>query len=864
MINPFITEIREQLWNETARLAEQSRCKGYGLSIGRRLAALWEELLVHVWNHELQQAQPSEDLLGSYALLALGGFGWGIVAPYSDIDLILFTPRRHSPALRTLAANFYRDVYDLGWQVGFSTHTARTLARHLSSDPHLLTAAVQARLLFGSLEVFDSFRRILQRMACREGTRLIKTVIRSRAAERERYGETVYILQPNIKRSPGAIRDIQLIHWIRRLEELRNAADEGLLTADEQALVVQAEEFLWGIRQWLHWHAGRSHDVLTRSDQWRLAATWGYCEEHSLLPAEVFMREYFRNTESVYFLIQRLSELYLYEGKRILFTVRTNKQGYLVEQGSKLTLTSAGQEALSRGWPALMECLQTSQRLDRPLSWQFWDEVFRHPEVFADPIPQAALVEFGELLSSGKQLANILRGLHKVRLLERFIPAFQHARGLLQFNQYHHYTVDEHCLRAVEIATRLGESPGIVGEAYRRIAQKRILHLALLLHDLGKGLGPDHSEVGRGIARETSERLGFSAEESQLLEYLVASHLRMNHLALRRDLGDEQLIVQFATEVGSPETLQLLYVLTVADLMAVSPDNWTAWKADLLAELFQRTARYISDSGDVVLRLADLEERRRAVAQALGPLAQIPFFARQLAALPGGYLLTNEPQTVAADLRWLASLGDSPVDVHVEYRAENSTLLWAIATKEDVVSGVFHRLTGALSSQGLEILAAQINTFADGWILDKYVVRDPYFEGHPPAERLETVKQVIRRSLLEADFVPVFAKKWELGRQTLRGVPPARVRVEIDNHSLPDFTIIEVFANDRPGLLYEIARFIYQAGCFVWRAKIGTFLDQVVDVFYVTTPNREKITAPERLRELREGLLTILQKSENS
>lgn len=864
MINPFIVEIREQLWNETARLAEESQCKGYGLSIGRRLAALWEEFLVHVWNHELQQIQPAKDVLGSYALLALGGFGWGIIAPYSDIDLVLFTPRRHSQALCTLAAHFYRDVYDLGWQVGFSTHTTRTLARQLTTDPHFLTAALQARLLHGDLEVFNSFHHVLQKMAYREGAGLIKTMIRSRAAERDRYGETVYILQPNIKRSPGGIRDIQLIHWIRRFEELRNPSYAGLLTPDEQALVAQAEEFLWGIRQWLHWHAGRSHDILTRSDQWRLAATWGYCEEHSLLPAEVFMRDYFRKTECVYFLVERLSESYFHEGKRTTATSSANKQGYLIRQGNKLTLTVAGQKALSEGWPVLMECLATSQRWDLPLGLSFWDEVFRRSESFSAPLPSSVLARFGELFHSGKQLANILRGLHKVRLLERFIPAFEHARGLLQFNQYHHYTVDEHCMRAVEIAARFGESPGIVGETYRRIAQKRILHLALLLHDLGKGLGPDHSEVGRAIARETSDRLGLSAEESQLVEYLVASHLRMNHLALRRDLSDEQLIVQFAAEVGSPETLQLLYVLTVADLMAVSPDNWTAWKADLLAELFQRTARYISDSGDIVLRQGERERRREAVAEALGSLAQLPFFAQQLAALPDGYLLTNEPCTIAADLRWLASLGDAPVDVHVEYRAENSTLLWAIATREDVASGIFHRLTGALSSQGLEILAAQINTFADGWILDKYVVRDPYFDGPPPPDRLETIRQVIRRSLLEADFRPAFPKRWEVGRPTLRGVPPARVRVEIDNHSLPDFTIIEVFANDRPGLLYEIARFIYQAGCFVWRAKIGTFLDQVVDVFYVTTPNREKITSEERIRELRDGLLAILQKSEVS
>lgn len=860
MIHEFIRDLREKLKAQTTGLAEECCSPSSGLGLGRRLSALWDGVLLKVWRHELEQQSLAEKELGPFALLALGGFGRGLLAPYSDLDVMLFTPRSPSSALKTVAAHFYRDVFDLGWQFGFSSHTVKTLPRQLLSDPHSLTGALQARLLVGDWEVFQIFHDTLTRLIRRNLPGLIESVIQARQVERQHYGETVFILQPNVKRSPGGIRDVQLIQWVKRLEHaVSDHRADQILTPEEADQVLEAEDFLWSIRHWLHWQAGRTQDLLTRGDQWRLAATWGYSGQHSLLPVEVFMRDYFRKTERVDFLACCLSEAYTQKRPTMFFRETSQPSDAFEESSCGLVPTAAGRKRLSQGWDGLLDMLETSQRLDKPLSWQFWSEVLRQHAAFSDNPSREILGRFLRLFDQPAQLAAVLRGLHKVGLLERFIPHFQYARGLLQFNQYHHYTVDEHCLRAVEAATSLAQAPGLLAETYRRIGQKRVLHLALLLHDLGKGLGPDHCTVGALLARSTGEDFALSPEESSLLEYLVASHLKMNHLALRRDLSDEQLIVQFASEVGSPEVLQMMYVLTAADLMAVSPENWTAWKADLLAELFQRTARYISDSGDIILYESDLEDRRQAVARALGPDAALPFFARLLGELPGGLLLANHPQVIAEDLRRLSRLGTSPVDIRAEYRKESATYLWSIATREDVASGIFHRLTGALSSQGLEILSAQIYTLADGWILDKYVVRDPNFPGEAPRERLQTIKRVLEQSLLQPEFSPVFTQRWQVGRHTLEAVPPARVRVGIDNHSLSQFTIIEIFANDRPGLLYEISRCLYQMGCFVWRAKIGTFLDQVVDVFYVTDQQSQKITAPETLTKLKEALLTILQ-----
>ncbi|WP_347246546.1 HD domain-containing protein, partial [Thermogutta sp.] len=471
-----------------------------GVSVGRRLAALWDSIITKMWAHEMEEAGADEKSTGSYALLALGGFGRSIVAPYSDIDLLLFTPGRASPVLRAVSAGFYRDMFDLGWQLGFSTHTNRTVMRHILKDPQFLTGVLQARLLCGDLDVFRNFHQLLERTVRRYGERLLGDVILARDSERERYGETVYILQPNVKRSPGGIRDVQLIHWIQRFAELGvELSGWSTLEPEDAAALSEAEDFLWAVRQWLHWRAGRVHDVLTRSDQWQLATTWGYSGEHNLLPAEVFMRDYFRKTEHVFVVAQRFSECARSPHRKRNFFVTRLHNAYLIERGDCLAITSGGQVALARGWGLLLEFLETSQQLNRPLDWTVWDSIRRHMSDLSGPIPPEIFRRFAALFESPNQLAHLLRGLHKVRLLERFLPVFEHARGLLQFNQYHHYTVDEHSLRAVEAATSLTDAPGLLGDTYRRIAQKKILHLALLLHDLGKGLGPDHCEVGREI-----------------------------------------------------------------------------------------------------------------------------------------------------------------------------------------------------------------------------------------------------------------------------------------------------------------------------------------------------------------------------
>jgi [protein-PII] uridylyltransferase len=487
-----------------------------------------------------------------------------------------------------------------------------------------------------------------------------------------------------------------------------------------------------------------------------------------------------------------------------------------------------------------------------------WEAIHRDVAALPEELPAEAIGHFLSLLSNAGRLGDLLRELHQIGLLERFIPAFAHARGLLQFNQYHKYTVDEHSFRTVDRATELITDPGPLGRVYRTIPDKTILHLALLIHDLGKGHPGDHSEVGRQIASDVARRLRLSDRDTETLEFLVHKHLLMNHLAFRRDTSDEQLIVRFAVEVGSPELLRMLFVVTGCDLGAVGPGAWTGWKAEVVAEMYHRTMQHLAGESPTTSREEYLESRREALRAALGPEGRNPWFARHVAALPVSYLIAADPAQIADDLRLLERLGPGQVDAKGRYQAETETVQFTIGTSEDVTPGIFHKLTGALSSQGLEILSAQINTLADQLVLDRFWVYDPDYAGQPPPDRIAQIERALVESLQPEGKPPSFRRTWTIGGSAPPIASATQTRVRVDNSTSDHYTIVDIFTLDHRGLLYAITRTLFELGLSVWRAKIGTYLDQVVDVFYVTDQGGKKVEAPARLEETRRRLLEVI------
>ncbi|NLY02874.1 MAG: [protein-PII] uridylyltransferase [Rhodopirellula sp.] len=852
--------------HEELRLRHQQKCAG--LELCRAFSDIRDEVLLGLFEAALadQPALKAEKLRGEIALVAHGGYGRRDVSPFSDVDLMILHVPGGRPRVGPLAERVMCDVFDSGLMLGQSVRTIDEACRLSCQDPMICTSLVESRLLVGDRSLFEQFLRAFHRRLRSQSAALLDAIRQARLEERMKFGETVFLLEPNIKRSRGGLRDIHLLRWAGMVRYGTPRPDElqafGILSEDDVEAIARGDEFLLRLRNELHFHAGKPGDVLDRAEQLRIAKRFGYEAAAGLLPVEQFMRDYFRHTDQISHITGRFLDAARPDRRKRVFS--TKLFGHWVEGkyrvGPAEIMASARTLRRFRGnLSAVIELVDLANLHDKPIAAETWEAVCRAIGSLPEGMPDEARNHFLSLLSHPSRLGELLRGLHEVGLLERFIPEFAHARGLLQFNRYHKYTVDEHCLRAVEYATGLLNDRGPLGRVYREIRQKRPLHLALLIHDLGKGYPEDHCEVGRHIAQETARRLGLDAREAESLDFLVHRHLLMNHLAFRRDTSDEQLIVRFAVDVGSPELMRMLYVLTAADLAAVGPDTWNGWKAEVVTDLYHRTMQHLAGESPATSAEEHQRSRLQAIRVALGAQSDDPWFVRHLEELPRAMLNSAAPDQIADDLRLLRRLQPGEVIAQGVYQPETSAILFTVGTSEAVVPGIFHRLTGAIAGQGLQTLSAEINTLVDGLVLDRFWVLDPDYSGEPPPERLAAIRSSLVAALTTPNAEPpAFRRTWQ--RDSRRVVAdPLPTRVYADNTSSDRFTILDIFTADRRGLLYTITRALYELGLSVERAKIGTFLDQVVDVFYLRDQGGAKIEDHQRLEAIRARLLEVIE-----
>lgn len=872
-LRPHVLAAKQQLAEGHERLKARHRAGDSGIDVCMAASDLRDKVLLDLFDAALGDLEPNQAdrLRAEVAFVAHGGYGRREVAPYSDVDLMILCSPDISGQVGPLAERLLCDVFDVGLVLGHSVRTPQEACRLALQDAQICTSLIESRLLDGSGSLFRQFQRSFRSRLRSHAASLVTAIEKARAEERLKFGETVYLLEPNVKRSRGGLRDLQLLRWIGvvrhdtpRAEELTAA---GVLSEDDALTLQRATEFLLWLRNEMHFHAGKPGDVLDRAEQLRIAEVRGYEESAGLLKVEQFMRDYFRHTAQVSNIVTRLLEKT--RPRRRMENMLNGLLGHKVQGGFRvgpmfIAATRTGAERLRGNFAEMMHLVNLASLYQKQISPETWEIVRQEASNLSPGVPPEAMQHFRSLLCHAPRLGELLRGLHEVDLLERFIPGFAHARGLLQFNQYHKYTVDEHCFLAVDQATDFLHDAGPFGQVYRGIARKHVLHLALLIHDLGKGYPEDHCKVGRKIAEETAARLGLEPRDAEALKFLVHQHLLMNHLVFRRDTSDEQLVVRFAVEVGSPELLEMLYVLTAADLAAVGPGSWNNWKAEVITDLYQRTMQHLA--GETVgLNFEDhLAGRRDSVRTWLGNQRGDPWFKRQVQGLPASYLNGTPPQQIADDLRLLHTLPAGGVNVQADYQPETDTVQFSIATHENITPGVFHKMAGALASQGLQILSAQINTLADGLVLDRFRVMDPDYVGQPPPDRLEQTQQALIHALqAPSGKPPTFRRTWKLGGSRQPTVEAVETQVHVDNHTSESFTILDIFTVDRPGLLYTISRALFELHLSVSRAKIGTFLDQVVDVFYVTDQQGKKIRDELRLDAIRRRLLEVIEEMIN-
>ena len=787
-------------------------------------------------------------------LVAVGGYGRRELSPYSDIDVMMLYRTGGATIVQDLSKQVFHHLWDLGFQVGHSVRSIHDCMVVAGGDLSAKTALMESRFLVGSPAVFQEFQR---RFAKRVLGRRVGSFIREKLEEREqdyaKFGSTVFLLEPNIKKTKGGLRDVHLLQWIGmaryQASTLQELVDRGVLAHQDYVALLEAREFLFRVRALLHLGAGRAQEILSFDEQVRVAQEFGYRDEPHLLGVEQFMQQYYRLTTGIHHramrFVERAGSTNLWTRLRRLWPAPLIDGCFQTVDG-RLSIHDEKLMQILDDPEHLLSLFQVAQKQGVSIDGLVLEEIHRHMESMPDHLFASPAVSrrFREILSGPEDVADTLTLMHQARVLEKLVPAFARVRGLMQFNQYHKYTVDEHSLLAVKKVETLGKQPGTLGKVYGEIQEKDLLHLAVLLHDVGKGLPEDHSEVGKKIAQDVSVRLGLDAEESRTLEFLVHEHLLMANTAFRRDPHDEKVRLTFSRTVGGHERLKQLLLLTAADIAAVGPDVLTKWKEALLIELYLLALPEVSGKSERVESASDVDHVTNEVLAAWKTQAppNREWVKSQLETFPARYLSGTAKDRIIAHLSVIRSLTPERPRVESKYNRELKVCEYSLITFDSVTSGMFMKLTGVLAAKGLRVLDAQIVTRPDGIVVDTFLVKDPDFSGEPTPARLDKVGKAIVSVLKGELSIEAFMEQNR--RVSFRSQMPIRrnrTEVKIDNDTSDHFTVIDVFADDKQGLLHEIAKTLYDLGLSVHSAKIGTRLDQVVDVFHVTERNGSKV-----------------------
>lgn len=847
-----------------------------GLQIATAIAESIEQLLLQIIQDRFQELSEAEQKLLSQncSILLIGGSGRGLMAPYSDVDMLFLYRNQVADEFSSFIGDVVRNCWDAGLKLGHSVRTINDAIKMARTEPEFATAMIEARSIWGDEHLAEQLIRSYYRHVILFRRRVFfEQCVTARWEEREQHGGAVMQLEPDIKRSPGGLRDIHLLRWAgyarygtSNLDMLRL---DGRINGRDVRTLKIARDYLLKVRIQLHYEAGKQQDLFTKDTQLWMAEQRQIKGTNGQRPVEILMQEYFRHSKAVAEITERFIKAhrpqpFLARAYDFLMTHRSDS--ILKIAPDHLDVVPKYRNEVCSNLEEILKLFDTASLYGIAIAPDLLDTIRESALKLPTAITNRSIDLFRTILARNNQLGTSLRIMSETGILNLLIPYMKHAYCLLQFNQYHSYTVDEHTFRAVEAAELFDDDDSSLGSSYRNIEKKDILNLAILLHDIGKGYGEDHSKVGASIAADTAVRLGLKEEEKNLLVFLVLEHLTMAHLAFRRDISDPDILFQFSQKVGSPEKLRMLYVLTAADISAVGPGVFTDWKAELLGDLYERTmlllggkhSRYNRDQ-----RLARVKQRVRNHLN----LPQVldheedpdSWFTELFNSFSPHYILVNSSERIAADIKILRELPPDEIVVEGEYEPDTGTVNYHVIAPAMYSQSCCHRMVSVFTSRRMEIISAQITTSASGGVVDSFHVIDHDYSEEVPQSRINKIEEEIRKAVKgESDARTMFLSNQRFQESSGLSGEFDLGRVEIDNHSSKRCTIIDVIAHDRTGLLYIVTRAISRMGLSVVMAKISTHLDQVVDVFYVIDENDQKIVDGDRLQEIKQNLESTL------
>jgi [protein-PII] uridylyltransferase len=789
------------------------------------------------------------------------------MAPFSDLDLMFLTAKAPTPEQERTAEGMLHLLWDLKLKVGHSVRSVSQLITLARKDMSIRTAFLEARWLWGDDKLFDAaMGRFRKEVVAGSAAEFVAAKLAERDERHVKMGDTRYVVEPNVKDGKGGLRDLHTLYWIGKyvhgVDRPAELVKAGLLSAAEFRRFDRAERFFWAVRCHLHLLAERAEERLSFEYQPRIAEIMHYAERPGKSAVERFMQFYFLNAKTVgdltgVFLAQLDEQLGKKGFRFALPTIRRRPKrlaGFMLDRGR---IALPADDYFRKEPIRLLEMFAVAAR----------EQLEIHPSAMRAASRDAVLIDrevrndsranalFMEVLTSIQHPENVLRWMNEAGVFGRFVPDFGRVVAQMQFDMYHHYTVDEHSIRALGLLAAiergdLKQDHPVSTAIIKQIASRRVLYVAVLLHDIAKGRGGDHSEIGAEIALKLGPRFGLDPAETETVSWLVRYHLLLSSTAFKRDLADPKTIEDFVRQVQSPERLRLLLILTVVDIRAVGPNVWNDWKRTLLRTLFEAAEERLRLGHKQHGRAAIVEERQRDLGATLGwKSSAIKAHIRRLSdsywlAEPPAWQLANARQVAAAE----AHIGDAKPDVVIEDDVDSGATRVSIFTPDR--EALFYRICAGLAGGGANIIDARIHTTRDGMALDNLLVLDG--RGKPYSDRRlrgRLVKSV--EAALTSSSPPPLPSGEPQRRSSAFEVAPS---VAIADRASTRTTVVEINARDRPALLAALAAAIHDCGHVIHSAHIATYGERAVDVFYLTRVDGKKLDAADG-EQLRAALL---------
>jgi [protein-PII] uridylyltransferase len=871
--NDAVALIKTYLESGRADIRRRFVATNEGLECGRALGALMDGVVIALFDFAdrrvFRAANPTTG--ERVALAATGGYGRGLLAPYSDIDLLALVPYKRTARAEQIIEFLLYALWDLGLKVGQAVRSPEDCVRLAKADVLIRTSMMERRFLAGDEALYADFdRRFAKSVEASDRRGFVEAKLAERDQRHKRGGDSRYMVEPNIKDGKGGMRDLQTLGWIA--SALYGVADIpalvalGLLLDEEAARFAKADAFLWAVRCHLHFLTGRGEERLTFDVQVEIACRLGYTDRVGAVAVERFMKHYFLVAKDVGNLTRIFCAAFeadaLGQPRSWRSRAQRNRIDGFVLEGARLNIVADDQFA--KDPVDMIRLFAAAQRAGydiHPNALRAMTRTLRRigPQLRADA--EANRIFLDGILTGPGNREGSLRRMNDSGVLGRFIPDFGRVVAQMQFDMYHFYTVDEHTLNAVGILNRIenGESAEkfpLASALMGQIASRRALGLAVFVHDIGKGRGGNHSEIGGGIAERLGARLGLTAEETETAAWLVRWHLAMSGVMTTRDIEEPRTALDFATLVQSPERLKALAVLTTVDIAAVGPGRWNNWKAGLLENLYYRTSEALAGAVGVP-HGADRVAQMQTEARGLLPEWDDARFEAFKTLGSEAYWLAFDAATHARQARLVNGAERDGHDLAVETRGDAQRDATEVTIHTADHPGLFAALAGAFAMSGLSIVDAKIFTLANGKALDVFWAQDVSGEPLSGAKRARLLC-IIERALAgdppPSEDLAGLKNKLPARSRAFHVTP----RALIDNEASSTHTVIEINGADRPGLLRDVTMALTRLSLQIASAKISTYGHKAVDVFYVKDVFGLKIIEPAKQRRIRDALLTAI------